>query len=464
MSDARSMRGRRGSGAVRVAPGGCGRRSRAHGRGGAADGTATRGSGRRVPSAADPVLLPRVCPGGGAHRAERPLAVPGEMPEAQTVKAPHRPGARRVLVGEAVEAPPGEGGGDARRSGMGEKVLPCATLPAPATGALAVDLGEAVGIDAREAGLPRGHDDDGSNPTGGAGRARSRTSFSTVGQSVNQLLLAAAPLPVAARARFDARAEAVRDRTGSLRGCHTAGGRRLRLHLRRGAEQDVAVGGARGGVAQGRNSPSGSSSCGVEPSRQRSLFPLPPEKPLGWNGAASGERVWERLGGGWGGWSPALEWGTARVGRGDLERGSAGGRRSEPSSPIVRQLWPPVYLRFTAFSLEQLQWGAANWGLQNSFADLTSKNRGPKITSNSSGVLNSGLYFSVGSICHRLPPLLHRVLVSRCPCAAAPAHHWSRPRPPQPHPVPRQERKLGVGQDGVGSVCSTAVGLPKWVQ
>jgi hypothetical protein len=176
MSDARSMRGRRGSGAVRVAPGGCGRRSRAHGRGGAADGTATRGSGRRVPSAADPVLLPSVCRGGGAHRAERPLAVPGEMPEAQTVKAPHRPGARRdlVLVGEAVEAPPGEGGGDARRSGLGEKVLPCATLPAPATGALAADLGEAVGIDARGAGLPHGHDDDGSNPTGGAGRAWSR--------------------------------------------------------------------------------------------------------------------------------------------------------------------------------------------------------------------------------------------------------------------------------------------------
>jgi hypothetical protein len=257
MLDASSMQGRRGSGAVRVAPGGCGRRARARRRGGAADGPAIRGSGRRVPSAADPTLLPSVCQGVGAHRAARPLAVPGEMPEAWTAKAPHRPGARcdLVLIGEAVEAPPDGGDGDARRSRLCAKVLPCATLPAPAAGALAADLGEAVGIDARGAGLPRGHDDDRSNRAGAAGRARSRTSFDAVGQSVNQLLLAAAPLLVAARVRFDARAETVMDRTGSLRGRHRAGGRcrhRLRLHLRRGVEQDVTVGGAGGGVARGR--------------------------------------------------------------------------------------------------------------------------------------------------------------------------------------------------------------------
>jgi hypothetical protein len=80
---------------------------------------------------------------------------------------------------------------------------------------------------------------------------------------------------------------------------------------------------------------------------------MPPEKPLGWNGAASGERVWERLGGGLGwvvagtgvGHGEGQSWGPGEGERGwEAERAILANRSAAVASGL-----PPVYcLLFTS--------------------------------------------------------------------------------------------------------------------
>jgi hypothetical protein len=100
---------------------------------------------------------------------------------------------------------------------------------------------------------------------------------------MDQPLLAAAPLPVAARARIDARAEAVVDRPWGLGGRRNGRGTFLRRRSR--SKEDVAVGGAEGWVVVGV----GDLRCGgvVAPAEQ---FPSPAGGAAGKKGAASGER------------------------------------------------------------------------------------------------------------------------------------------------------------------------------
>jgi hypothetical protein len=137
---------------------------------------------------------------------------------------------------------------------------------------------------------------------------------------MDQPLLAATPLPVAARARIDVRAEAIMDRSWGLGGRRN--GRGTFLCRRSRSKEDVAVGGAEGWVVVGI----GVLKCGgvVAPAEQ---LPSPAGGAAGEEGRGVGG---ERGGGadegggreaGW--WSPVPEWSAARVGRGDLGRGYA---------------------------------------------------------------------------------------------------------------------------------------------
>jgi hypothetical protein len=82
-----------------------------------------------------------------------------------------------------------------------------------------------------------------------ARRRRGGAGLDAVGEAMDQPLLAATPLPVAARARIDVRAEAIMDRSWGL------GGRRnwrgTFLCRRSQPKEDVAVGGAEGWVVVG---------------------------------------------------------------------------------------------------------------------------------------------------------------------------------------------------------------------
>jgi hypothetical protein len=95
----------------------------------------THGGGWGVPPAANPASLARVDRGGGAHRSARPFAVACEMPETIAAEAPSWPGAGRhqVLVGQAVQASTGEGGGDARRDRRRLALPLCPTLSTSST-------------------------------------------------------------------------------------------------------------------------------------------------------------------------------------------------------------------------------------------------------------------------------------------------------------------------------------------